>query len=154
ARQPDLRPKLRFGVNSSLYRAYDRHRYFEVRRNGQGWTHHHVAVEATDYLAATLARAREGTSAAALAASLIDDDPDAAIDEAEAYIGDLIDNQVLITELRPTVTGPEPLPGLVARLRGRGATPAADRLEQARQELEALDAGGLGVGPARYRRIA
>jgi thiopeptide-type bacteriocin biosynthesis protein len=154
ARQPEVRRSLVFGVNSSLYRAHDRLRYIEVRRNGQCWTHHHVALEATDYLAATLARARQGASAAALAASLLDDDPDAALDEAEAYIGDLIDNQVLISELRPAVTGPEPVSGLVARLRERSATPAADCLEQARQELEALDAGGLGAEPARYRRIA
>ena len=45
-------------------------------------------------------------------------------EEAEEYIGDLIDNQVLVSELRPTVTGPEPIQGLVARLRERGATPA------------------------------
>src|SRR6516162_1623446 len=30
----------------------------------------------------------------------------------------------------------------------------AERLEQASQELEALDAGGLGAEPARYRNIA
>src|SRR5262249_9151032 len=98
ARQPDLRRGLAFGVNPSLYLAHGRLRYFEVRRNGQGWTHHHVAVEATDYLAATLARAREETSAATLAASLIDDDPDASNEEADEYIGELIDNQVLVSE--------------------------------------------------------
>ena len=52
------------------------------------------------------------------------------------------------------MTGPEPIDGLVARLRERAPPAAADRLEQARQELEALDAGGLGAEPARYRRIA
>src|SRR5262249_47538523 len=40
------------------------------------------------------------------------------------------------------------------RLRARSATAAADRLEQARQELEAIDAGGLGAEPARYRLLA
>jgi thiopeptide-type bacteriocin biosynthesis protein len=154
ARQPDVGRGLVFGINSSLYRAHDRLRYLEVRRNGQGWTHHHVAVEATDYLAATLARAREETSAAALAASLLEDDPEAASEEAEDYIGDLIDNQVLISELRPAVTGPEPVLGLMARLRERSAAPAADCLEEARQDLEAIDACGLGAEPARYRQIA
>ena len=154
ARQPDVRRRLMFAVNSSLYRAHDRLPYFEVRRNGQGWTHHHVAIKATDYLDATLARAQEGASVPSLAASLLDDDPDAASEEAEDYIGELVDNQVLISELRPAVTGPEPIGDLVARLRERSAAPAADCLEQARQELEALDAGGLGAEPARYRRMA
>ena len=128
ARQPHVRRGLSFGVNSSLYPAHDRLRYFEVRRNGKGWTHHRVAVEATDYLAATLAQAREGVSAGSLAARLLEEDPDASNEEADEYIGELIENQVLVSELRPTVTGPEPIQGLVTRLRERGATPAADRL--------------------------
>jgi hypothetical protein len=154
ARQPEVSRGLAFGVNSSLYVVHDRHRYFEVRRNGKGWTHHQVALEATDYLEATLERARQGASAACLAASLLDEDPVASNEEAEEYIGDLIESQVLISELRPAVTGPEPIHGLVARLREQGATAAADRLEQVRQELETLDAGGLGAAPARYRRLA
>ena len=125
-----------------------------MRRNGKGWTHHHVALEATDFLAATLARARDGASPEAIAAGLLDVDPGASNEEAEEYIADLIDNQVLVSELRPAVTGPEPIQGLAARLRQRGATPAADRLEQARQELQAIDAGGLGAEPARYRHLA
>src|SRR5205823_8644812 len=56
ARQPELRRALGFGVNSSLYPAGGRLRYSEVRRNGKGWTHHQVALEATDYLEATLMR--------------------------------------------------------------------------------------------------
>jgi thiopeptide-type bacteriocin biosynthesis protein len=154
ARQPEIRRGLRFEVNSSLYAAGDRFRYYEVRRNGEGWTHHHLALEATDYLAATVQGAREGATVAALAASLLEDDADAASEEAEEYIGELVDHQVLVSELRPGVTGPEPIHDLVARLRERSAVPIADRLERVRRELEALDAGGLGADPSRYRRIA
>jgi thiopeptide-type bacteriocin biosynthesis protein len=154
AREPGLRRTLTFGVNTSLYRAGGRFRYLEVRRNGKGWTHHQVALEAVEYLQATLARAESGAGPKALATALLEQDPDAPREEAEAYLGDLIDNQVLISELRPAVTGPEPIAGLVARLREGVVIPAAERLEQARQELEALDAGGLGAEPARYRRLA
>jgi hypothetical protein len=51
------------------------------------------------------------------------------------------------------VTGPEPIHGLVARLR----EPAADlgqRLAQTQADLEAIDAAGLGVAPGCYRDIA
>jgi thiopeptide-type bacteriocin biosynthesis protein len=154
ARELVLRPALTFGVNSSLYPARGRFRYCEVRRNGKGWTHHQVAVEESDYLAATLARARDGACPEALAAVLLDADADASREEAEDYIGELIANQVLVSELRPAVTGAEPTRGLAEQLRERGATEASGRLEQACRELEALDAGGLGAEPARYRRIA
>jgi thiopeptide-type bacteriocin biosynthesis protein len=154
ARDPKLRRTLAFAVNSSLYPSRGRLRYCEVRRNGKGWTHHQVALEASDYLEVTLTRAGADATATALASALVADDPEGSLAEAEEYVGALIDNQVLVPELRPAVTGPEPVPDLVARLRQRAATPAADRLEQARQELEALDAGGLGAEPARYRGVA
>jgi thiopeptide-type bacteriocin biosynthesis protein len=153
ARDPALWPGLAFAVSSSLYRAQGHFRYLEVRRNGQGWTHHQVALEASDYLEATLARAREGATLGALASALLEEAPDATREEAEEYLADLVDNQVLVSELRPAVTGPEPLRGLAARL-GPLSGALAATLEQARQELEALDEGGLGNEPARYRHIA
>jgi thiopeptide-type bacteriocin biosynthesis protein len=166
AQEPAVRPALSFGVNTSLYPAQGRLRYLEVRRDGKGWTHHQMALEASDYLEATLARAREGASPEALAAGLVTDDPQASHEEAREYIDGLIEIQVLVSELRPAVTGPEPLAGLVERLRalpphpqpltpeGRGEKSPADRLDEVRRELEALDAGGLGAGPWCYRRLA
>jgi thiopeptide-type bacteriocin biosynthesis protein len=154
ARDPALRPALAFAANTSLYPARGRFRYCEVRRNGKGWTHHQVALEATPYLEAALARTREAAPLPALAAALLRHDPDASREEAEEYVGDLIDNQVLVSELRPAVTGPEPIRGLADQLRLRGAGGAAGRLEEVRQELEAIDAGGLGADPARYRHLA
>jgi hypothetical protein len=117
ARVPDLRASLSFGVNSSLYPARGRLRYFEVRRKDQGWTHHQVALEASDYLGATLARARASATPETLASALLEHDPEALREEADEYIAGLIDNQVLVSELRPTVTGPEPIHFLAARLR-------------------------------------
>jgi thiopeptide-type bacteriocin biosynthesis protein len=151
ARAPELRRGLTFGVNTSLYPARGRLRFLEVRRNGKGWTHHQVAIETSEYLEATLARARAGASPAALTAALLERDAGATEEDAKEYLGELLDNQVLVSELRPAVTGPEPVCGLAARLRNEGA---GDRLDQARQEIETLDAGGLGAEPARYRRIA
>jgi thiopeptide-type bacteriocin biosynthesis protein len=132
-----------------------------VRRDGKGWTHHQVALEPSEYLEATLARASAGARRDALAAVLLDFDQEALREEAEEYIGGLIDSQVLVSELRPTVTGPEPIHGLAARLRdhrGEGyVTPCATTsnvLEQVHQELVTLDKAALGVDPKRYRQIA
>jgi thiopeptide-type bacteriocin biosynthesis protein len=152
-RQPDLRPALAFRPNSSLYHANGRVRYHEVRRNGKGWTHHRVALEGSSYLDATLARARPGARLEALAAALVADDPEASAEEAAEYVGELTDNQVLVSELTPPVTGPEPVPGITARLR-ECAGDWSRRLEQAQAALEGIDAGGLGAAPGRYRQIA
>jgi hypothetical protein len=148
-----LRPALAFRPNTSLYRANGRVRYCEVRRNGKGWTHHRIALEPSDYLEATLERAGPGARPEALAATLLATDPEAAPEEAAEYVGELISSQVLVSELAPPVTGPEPIPGLAARLRG----PAADkgqRLAQTQSALEAIDAAGIGFAPGRYRDVA
>jgi thiopeptide-type bacteriocin biosynthesis protein len=152
--QAAVRSALRYTVNTSLSPVRGRLRYDEVRRKGDGWTHHRVGLAATDYLQATLGRAREGAAPERLAAGLLEEAPDAAREEAEGYVNELIGSQVLVSELRPAVTGPEPLRGLAARLRDRTEGPAADRIEQARQAMEALDAVGVGAEPERYRRVA
>jgi thiopeptide-type bacteriocin biosynthesis protein len=154
AREPSVRSRIVFNVNSSLYPTKGRLRYLEVRRNGKGWTHHQLALEATAYLEATLARARRGASTGTLASVLLEQDPEASPQEADECISELIDSQVLVPELRPTVTGPEPISGLVARLRERTAIATSEVLEAARQEIESIDAVSLGTDPARYRRIA
>ncbi len=58
ARHPALRPQLTFRPNSTMYRAAGQVRYAESRFVDGQRSHHLVAVEETDYLAATLVRAR------------------------------------------------------------------------------------------------
>jgi thiopeptide-type bacteriocin biosynthesis protein len=153
ARAPDLRPALAFRPNTSVYQANGRVRYTEVRRNGKGWTHHRVALEASAYLSATLERARPGARPGALATALVEADPEASPEEAAEYVSELIDSQVLVSELVPPVTGPEPIPGLAARLRQR-AVDGGQCLEEVQAALEGLDATGVGVAPGEYRAIA
>jgi thiopeptide-type bacteriocin biosynthesis protein len=154
ARQPELRRTLTFHVNSTLYRARECFRYLEVRRIGEGWTHHQIALEAADYLEATLGRARDGATFQALVEGLRQDDPGATVEEALEYIDGLIDSQVLISELRPNVTGKQPSDVLPSQLRNRPAQCGHANLDLARRALDTLDSEGLGASPARYRRIA
>jgi thiopeptide-type bacteriocin biosynthesis protein len=153
-REPAVRRCLRFQPNSSLYRLAGRVRFTEYRRNGKGHSHCVVVAEDSEDLRMVLTRAERGAEPGVLAAALVETDPDASAVEAEEDIGDLIDSHALVSELAPTVTGPEPVPALAARLRERGASAAAERLEQARQAIEAIDAAGLGNPAARYDAVA
>ena len=148
---PEVRARLRYWPNSSLYRAAGRWRYAEVRLEGRARRYHLVAAEPSEHLDATLVRAREGASAAALAAALVGGDVNPA--DAEAFIGELIDTQLLVPELEPSVTGPEPIHGLIETL-ARAAPAAATALAGARDALRGLDDQGLGAGPERYREVA
>ena len=158
-RDAGLRRELRYRPNSSLYRAGGRLRYAEARLDDKVRSHHLVAVEASDYLEATLERARGGARAADLAAALVTADANAEVEisgeDADGFLTELIDSQVLVSDLSPPVTGPEAIHDLVDHLAGLEAgQEAARRLAAARDALAELDAGGVGAPAGRYLAIA
>lgn len=155
AHDPALRGTWRYLPNSSIYRAGGRLRYAEARVSGRLRTYHLVAVEPSDALEATLARASRGATAHALAAALAADDPEVTLDEAAEFVGELIDSQLLLPDIAPAVTGEEPIGRMVRQLRGSPATAALGaQLGAARDAIDAIDAAGLGADPERYREVA
>lgn len=153
ARDPALRGAFSHHPNSSLYRAGGSFRCVETRLDGTLRSHHLVAIEPTEALEATLARARNGATLAALAAELAGGDVSLA--EADRYVAELVENQVLVSDMTVPLTGPEPVRSVVEMLRSHAQTrPSADRLDEARHALEAMDAAGLGIAPERYRAVA
>jgi thiopeptide-type bacteriocin biosynthesis protein len=156
-RDPALRRELAYQPNSSLYRAAGRLRYAEARLMGKMRSHHLVALDPTPYLEAALHRAEGRATAAELAATLVAADPDGEVtlEDAEEYVNELIEAQVLVSDLTPGVTGPEPVHGLEEQLAGLpSGRAAAAALAGARETLAALDAGGLGAAAGRYLALA
>ena len=148
-----LRPALRWRPNSSLYRAGGRWRYAEARVDGTLRSYHLVAVEDSDAIATVLNRAVGGATVAELAVPLVDDDVGG--DDAAAFIGELIDAQLLVSDLELQVTGPEPLDTLIDRLSGQPAASfAVARLSEVRTVLAKLDAAGPGAPSTEYGRVA
>jgi class I lanthipeptide synthase len=136
AQHPSLRPHLSFRPNSTMYRAAGQVRYSESRFADGQRTHHLVAVEETEYLLMTLARARGGVRPAELAAALVDDE--ISLEDASEFIDELIGGQLLVSDLQPSVTGPEPIHALIERL--ESLPQAADVVERLRQVRDAIDA--------------
>ncbi|HEX4457574.1 MAG TPA: lantibiotic dehydratase, partial [Polyangia bacterium] len=152
---PALRAAVRYRPSSSLYRAAGRWRYAEARLNGRVREYSLVAVDPSPYLDGTIARAANGATLAELAGALVDGDAAGEITRADAddYLAQLVDGQILVAELAPHVTGAEPIHDLVAQL----ATPApqvAAALGGVRDALAALDGEPLGAPPSRYRAVA
>jgi lantibiotic biosynthesis protein len=152
-RDPQLRELFVYEPNSSLYETAGRLRLAEARLTATGRSYHLVAVDKSPYLTAVLERARGGTTPEAAAAVLVDDEITQA--DAEEYVAELVDNQLLVSDARPVITGDEPVHGLVATLCAHPQTARiAERLDEARAALEAIDAAGLGASPDRYRAVA
>ena len=149
---PAVRGTLRYRPNTSLYEAAGGLRYTEAVP-GRHREYRLAALEPAPYLGATLARAEGGAPLAVLAGALAEDG--AGLAEASAYVHELIDNQVLVSDLQPALTGAEPLPGLVGKLRAHPETvDLGERLGDLQEALQALDRGGIGHPPARYRSLA
>lgn len=160
-KDPALRHALRYQPNSSLYYAADRVRYVESRLNGKKRSYHLVAVDLTDYLDATLQRAAatklDGATVTELATPLIDEEITLA--DAEAFIEELIECQLLVPVLALPVTGAEPIHPIIAKLSELAAsneiaTPVRAALDATHAALVALDAAGLGATPDQYRAVA
>src|SRR6266702_4344622 len=152
-RDPQLRKILVYEPNSSLYEAAGRLRLAEARVGDDGRSYHLVAIDKSPYLTAALERAQGGAALEAVAEVLVGGEISQA--EAEEYVAELADNQLLVTDARPLVTGDEPTGGLVANLSSHAETAQiGKRVDEARAALEAIDAEGLGASPDRYRAVA
>jgi lantibiotic biosynthesis protein len=160
-KDPALRRVLRYQPNSSLYYVADRVRYVESRLNGKKRSYHLVAVDLTEYLDATLQRAAstklDGATVTELATPLVDEEITLA--DAEAFIEELIECQLLVPTLALPVTGAEPIHPIIAKLHELTANtentaPVLAALEATRNALAALDAAGLGNTPEQYRAVA
>jgi thiopeptide-type bacteriocin biosynthesis protein len=152
-RDPALQKVFAYRRNSSLCRAAGRVRYVASRTKDKERSYHLVTAEETDYLAATVTRAENGATFETLATALVDDEVSLA--EAEEYIHELIESQILVADIALPLTGCEPIHPLIEQLSKHSQTiRIAERLNQTRPELAAIDAAGLGVSPARYRVVA
>src|SRR5262245_25744561 len=110
---PESRATLRYRPNSSLYRTAGRFHYSEERLTESGRSYHLVAVDVTDYLEAALEIASRGATHREVARAITEVRPDVTIPEAEAYVGELIDTKLLVSELPLPVTGPDPIDALI-----------------------------------------
>lgn len=152
-RRPEIRCALSFRTNSSLYCAADRWRFAEARGAGRARSYQLVAIDDCPYLRAVLDRAATGGTPTELAAAL--EPLGIATDDALTFVDELIDNQLLTSDLEPAVTGGDALTALVARL---ATIPAAhdyyEILHGALLELKNLGQQPLGEPRESYEALA
>jgi thiopeptide-type bacteriocin biosynthesis protein len=157
AADPKLRAVFIYRPNSSLYRAAGCFRYaeshLETTEKQRLRRYQLVAVDETDVLKEVLERARDGASFADLSAALVDDE--ISQDEAEGYITELIENQVLVPDIRLTITGPDATDAVIDQLTLHDSTAStAAALGKVRDRFDKIDHRGVGNSPEDYRAAA
>ncbi|MCA8832858.1 lantibiotic dehydratase [Hymenobacter pini] len=158
AAHPTVRPHLRYWPSTSLYQAGQEIRYVEYIHTPTTRVHQISAVGASEALAQVLSAAREGATILQLAATLVEDEADQP--EAAAFVEALVEAQLLVSELEPTVTGDEyfqHIRQVLQQLATQHPEPAlqavAQTLAHVHQQLVALDAAPMNSASA-YQRIA
>jgi thiopeptide-type bacteriocin biosynthesis protein len=147
-----VRAAVTYRPNTGLYRVGERLHYAESRLGVAGRSYHLVAVDASEYLLATLQKAQRGARRGELARALTTDR--VSDEEASGFIDDLIANQLLVSDLEPAITGPEAMQQLLASTSAiPGAATTTACLHEVSLELGELDLGRVGNDVARYRDL-
>lgn len=151
--EPSLQSRLHFRPNTSLYLAAGRYHHAQSYLSKEVRCYRLIATEPTPYLAATLKRASAGATPVELASALIKDDPEITLEDAEDYIRRLIESQVLVSDLTPPITGPEPVEDMATQLERDGESTVSATLRSVAERLHTLDECGLGNDLAGYQEI-
>ena len=150
---PEARGALTYSPNNSLYSAGGRLRMVERRMVDGVIRYHRVTFEEDEALSRALDAAAGGVRLDDLVIAFVDDDVTA--EDAREYLDALVDNQVLVSDLSPIITGGDPVDALVAQLADHPATKrVSEELAAAKAALDVMDRRGLGNDPASYLTIA
>lgn len=151
-----LRIALAYRANTSIYRIGDKLRYVETQEvsKGQGIKYKLSAVDVTDYLIATLEYAATPILPTTLAEYLTKFESGVALEEAFDYVHELIDNQLLVPEMTPAVTGGSSLHRIIDALKNApAASEVLGMLEHIDKSIADIDSFGLGVDIDRYKSV-
>jgi lantibiotic biosynthesis protein len=150
---PALNAGLSFRPNTSLYVAGGRYHHAQGYFSDKVRFYRLIATQPTPYLEATLQRASTGATPHALASALVKDDPEITMEEAAEYVRQLIESQVLVSDLAPPITGPEPIDDMLSQLDSAETSSIKSALCSVSNRLRRMDENGIGNELEGYQEL-
>ncbi len=153
AKEEKIKNQLLWYTNTSLYKVGDQYRYIEYKYNKHNRREHSIeAVAYATYLEDIIEKARSGQRIENLAALLVDDD--ITLEEAIGFVDELIDNQILVSELEPSVTGEDFLEQVESCLtRLKSSDNVLQEIAHYKEFLDKIDQG-LGNDSETYLQLS
>ena len=150
---PELRFQLLYYPNDSIYELGGCIRYVEYTYKNTHRIHRLVSIESSDYLHKILSIASSGVKIEILIKFLMQEE-NVSEEEAREFVLELIDAQILKSELEPAVTGTDTLTVLLEKLKSKkGIVPFYEKIERIKELLIQIDRRPIGETLDAYNEV-
>lgn len=147
----EIKKKLTYFPNDSLYNVGDKKRYIEYYYKGVKRIHNITSIETNEYIETILNISKDGATIEDIANSITDDE--ITYDDAKEFVENLIDSQILKSELEPRATGDDTLNHLISQLANIKEKNYLPKLEKIKQLLDKIDNTIIGESLTIYEEI-
>ncbi|CAA9195960.1 lantibiotic dehydratase family protein [Flavobacterium collinsii] len=130
----EIRKELLYFPNTSLYTIGDEMRYVEYQYVNTDRKHYLMSIDSSDFIDEILEKSEDGITINELASFIVD--TDISLDAATDFVHELIDSQILISSISPTVTGGDYFEVLRDEVKSK---PIADKFNEIKEKLDSLD---------------
>ncbi len=148
--QEHYRKFLLYYPNTTLYKLGQHFRYIESFHGEQSFSYSLVDFPASKYIKKILNFAKNGKNIASLKQALIEDKISG--EETSNFINLLIDNQILVSNLPPPITGEHPSKNIIRRLSSLDKK-LHQKLKEANLSLKKVDSKKIGTTVSDYGLI-
>lgn len=138
---PEIQEQLMYYPNNSLYKIAGKYRYAEFTIKNKFRRYHLSAIDSSDYLETILNCASHGATLPTLTQSIVSDV--ISYTEANEFVMELLQNQILVSELEPTITGEEFFSRFIKRLSTLNHTDAITQKLRRIHQLLQQPSGGI-----------
>jgi thiopeptide-type bacteriocin biosynthesis protein len=139
---PELKRKLSYSVNTSLYAVAEFYRYIEYKIENKRRHYTLASVRKNEFLDLLIQAAEKELGYEELLGLLMAAATTVEKEEAETFLDELIESQILISELEPTITGEIYMDTLVEKLTGKVAPGVIEDIEKINS---LLNEGGISA---------
>ncbi|MFA8300224.1 MAG: lantibiotic dehydratase family protein [Hyphomicrobiales bacterium] len=152
-KRPEVRNQLTFFPNNSYYIIGNQIRYIEYSYFNTRRKHQISAVENNEYLTLIIEKSKEGAKREELGKLLVGDE--ITFEDAVEFIDALIDNQLLVSNLDPTVTGEELHDFIINKIKDFNIDDDIfNEITGVKEDVARLDHSKLGTAIENYTQIS